>query len=160
LTALLPALAGANLIYGLGMFESGCTMDYGQLFMDNEFAEMIKYVLRGVPVNEDTLAVDMIAEVGQFKEFVSQPHTLANMRTHQTYPKLIDRLMREDWDRSGQKTIHDRAWEEATDVLDTYQPEPLPESVRQTIRDIRLETEKEMGIPQKTPAAGKRESAA
>ena len=43
ITGLLPALAGANLIYGLGMIESGMTFDYGQLVMDNEFAEMIKY---------------------------------------------------------------------------------------------------------------------
>ena len=34
LTGLLPALAGANLIYGLGMLESGVTLDYGQLVMD------------------------------------------------------------------------------------------------------------------------------
>ena len=45
LTGLLPALAGANLIYGLGMIEMGMTIDFGQLVMDNEFARMIKHTL-------------------------------------------------------------------------------------------------------------------
>jgi trimethylamine--corrinoid protein Co-methyltransferase len=45
ITGLLPALAGANLIYGLGMIEMGMTIDYGQLVMDNEFARMIKHVV-------------------------------------------------------------------------------------------------------------------
>ena len=49
LTGLLPALAGANLIYGLGMIESGMTFDFGQLVMDDEFAGMIKHVRRRHP---------------------------------------------------------------------------------------------------------------
>jgi len=43
LTSLLPALAGANLIYGLGMLESGVTIDYAQLVMDAEFARMVEF---------------------------------------------------------------------------------------------------------------------
>ena len=43
LTGLIPALAGANMIYGLGMVESGITFDYGQLVLDCEFARMIKH---------------------------------------------------------------------------------------------------------------------
>ena len=61
LTGLLPALAGANLIYGLGMLESGVTMDYGQLVLDNEIARLIKYTVAGIPVNDETLAVEDIA---------------------------------------------------------------------------------------------------
>ena len=64
ITGLLPALAGANLIYGLGMIEMGMTIDYGQMVMDNEFARMIKYVVQGIPVNDETLAVDVIHEIG------------------------------------------------------------------------------------------------
>ena len=56
LTALLPALAGANVIYGLGNTETGVTMDYGQMVMDNELAEMVKFTLQGIPVNDETLA--------------------------------------------------------------------------------------------------------
>ncbi|NIO04388.1 MAG: Trimethylamine methyltransferase MttB, partial [Proteobacteria bacterium] len=62
-----PALAGANLIYGLGMLEMGMTLSFAQLVMDNEFARMIKHVVKGIPVNDETLAVDVIREIGPFK---------------------------------------------------------------------------------------------
>ena len=57
-------MAGANLIYGLGMIEMGMTIDFGQLVMDNEFARMIKFILQGIAVNTETLAVDAIREIG------------------------------------------------------------------------------------------------
>ena len=56
LTGLLAALAGVNVVYGLGMLESGVTIDFGQLVMDNEFAGMIKHVLKGIPVDDENLA--------------------------------------------------------------------------------------------------------
>jgi len=76
LTGLLAALAGANLIYGLGMLESGVTFDCGQFVMDNEFARMIKQCVRGIPVDDETLAVDDIAAVGSFGDFLSLDATL------------------------------------------------------------------------------------
>ena len=62
LTGLMPALADANLIYGLGMIESGMTFDFGQLVMDDEFAGMIKQCVGGIRVRDETLALDVIAE--------------------------------------------------------------------------------------------------
>ena len=116
--------------------------------MDNEFAEMIKFLVKGIPVRQDTLALDVIKDVGQFGEFVSHPHTLQNMREHQTYPRFIDRKMREVWDVEGQTSIHDRAWKEANHILETHHPEPLPQDVQDTIRRIVEDTENEM-LPEK-----------
>jgi len=68
ITSLLPALAGANLIYGLGMLESGVTIDYAQLVMDAEFARMVKYCVPGIPVTDATLSVDggeVVALIGR-----------------------------------------------------------------------------------------------
>ena len=50
-----PALAGANIIYGLGMLEMGVTLCFKQLLMDADMAAMIKHILAGVPVNDYTL---------------------------------------------------------------------------------------------------------
>ena len=80
LTSLLPALAGANLIYGLGMLESGVTIDYAQLVMDAEFARMVKFCVPGIPVTDETLSVDVIAEVGPFSDFLSHDDTYKGMR--------------------------------------------------------------------------------
>ena len=76
----MPALAGANLIYGLGMIESGMTFDFGQLVMDDEFAGMIKQCVRGIRVDDEALAVDVIDDIGPFGDFLSHDHTMAHMR--------------------------------------------------------------------------------
>ncbi|MBQ6811093.1 MAG: trimethylamine methyltransferase family protein, partial [Firmicutes bacterium] len=57
MTAMLPALAGANVIYGLGMLELGITFDFGQLVIDNEIAMMIKHVVNGIEINDYNMAV-------------------------------------------------------------------------------------------------------
>ena len=138
-------MAGANLIYGLGMIEMGMTIDYGQLVMDNEFAKMIKIVVNGIPVTDETLAVDIIREVGVGKNFLSHDHTYKHMRT-QSQPDLIDRRMREDWEAAGKTDIHQRAMEQARHILETHYPEPLPDSVLAEMRSIVEEAEKELGV--------------
>lgn len=138
-------MAGANLIYGLGMIEMGMTIDFGQLVMDNEFAKMIKFLLRGIPVNDETLAVDVIREIGIGKNFLSHDATFKHMRS-QSQPKLIDRRMREEWEASGSKDIYERASEEARHILETHKPDPLPDDVLATIRSIVVKAEKELGV--------------
>ena len=57
---MLPALAGANVIYGLGMLELGITFDFAQLVIDDEIAMMIKHVVKGIDVDDYYMAVDVI----------------------------------------------------------------------------------------------------
>jgi trimethylamine--corrinoid protein Co-methyltransferase len=142
---MLAALAGANLIYGLGMIESGMTFDYGQLLIDNEIARMIKYCVNGVPVNDKTLSVGVTKEVGPFKDFLTHQDTYDNMRI-QSQPKLMDRKVRATWEKAGSKTLHERAMEEARKIMETHTPDPLPEGVAEKLRAIVEETEKELGI--------------
>ena len=128
-------MAGANLIYGLGMLESGVTFDYGQLVMDNEFAEMIKHVVNGIPVSEDTLAVDVIGKVGPFSQFITEQHTFKHMK-QMSQPSLIDRRVREKWEKSGAQSMHEKAMDKARDILKNHKPTPLPDEVRSTMRSI------------------------
>jgi trimethylamine--corrinoid protein Co-methyltransferase len=127
------------------MLEMGITFDFGQLVMDNDFAGMIKHAVRGIPVNDDTLSVDIIREVGPFKEFVSHENTYQNMRIT-SRPKLIDRSRRDDWNRKGARDLYGRATEEARRILETHKPPKLPDSVAAEIQGIIRETEDELGV--------------
>lgn len=131
----MPALAGANLIYGAGMIESGVAFDFGQLVMDNEFARMVRHAVAGIPVTDELLGADDIAKVGPFGDFLSLDSTLKFMRD-QSQPKLIDRRVREDWAASGGKDLHQRSLEEARHILATHAPDPLPDDVLREIRGI------------------------
>ena len=149
ITGLLPALAGANVIYGLGMLEMGITFDLAQLVMDHEIAEMVLHSLQGIPVNDETLSVDIIKEMGIGKDYLAHESTLRYMRS-QSQAKLIDRRMREDWEAAGSPDIYQRANEKVLEILETYEPPPLPDDVLITIQSIVEEAEKELGVYIKT----------
>lgn len=122
------------------MLESGMTFDYGQLVMDNEFAQMIKHAVNGIPVNEETLAVDIIGKVGPFNQFITEKHTFNHMKT-MSQPSLIDRRVREKWEKSGAKTMHEKALDKARDILKTHKPTPLPDDVRSKMASIVADVE-------------------
>ena len=130
------------------MIEMGMTIDYGQMVMDNEFARMIKYVVQGIPVNDETLAVDVIHEIGVGKDFLSHESTYKHMRS-QSQPKLIDRRTREDWEASGKTDMYERAMEEVRYILENHKPDPLPDGAAEKIRTIVEESEAELGVASK-----------
>jgi trimethylamine--corrinoid protein Co-methyltransferase len=148
LTGLIAALAGANLIYGPGMLESGLTFDFAQLVLDNEIVKMIKHTLKGFAVNNETLAVDVIKEVGPAKDFLTHNHTFEHMRT-QSQPELIDRRGMDAWMAAGGHDIYDRASEKAKNILKNHKSQPLSENVCNEIQSIIRETEGELGVSDK-----------
>lgn len=136
MTALLPAMGGVNLIYGLGMLDLGVTFSYTQLVIDAEIARMVQRVIQGVDVNDSTLAVDVIKEVGPGKDFLIQKHTMDYMKTEQSRAKVFDRRMRNSWEAEGSKDTATRAAEKAREILATHKPEPLEASVKNELRRI------------------------
>jgi trimethylamine---corrinoid protein Co-methyltransferase len=145
----LPALAGANLIYGLGMLELGKTFDYAQMLMDNEMVRMINRAVAGIPVTEESMAVDVIKQVGAAGEFITHEHTYKHFRTEQSQSRLIDRTMRHTWLENGSRDFTERAYEEANHILASHTPDPLPAGAAAKIREIIEEAEEEFGIKTK-----------
>jgi trimethylamine--corrinoid protein Co-methyltransferase len=145
MTGILPALAGANVIYGLGMLEMGITFDLAQLVWDHEIAEMILHALQGVPVNDTTLAVDVIKEMGIGKDYLSHPTTFEHMRS-QSQARLMDRRMREDWEADGSTDAYKRSHDKMIDILETYEPPKLADDVLKKVRSIVKEAEGELGV--------------
>ena len=143
ITSMLPALAGANVIYGLGMLEMGITFDLAQLVLDHEIAAMILHSLDGIVVNDETLSVDVIREMGIGKDYMSHESTYNHMKS-QSPAQLIDRKMREDWEMAGGTDAYQRAHEKMIEMLETYEPPPLPATVLDTIQSIVGDAEKEL----------------
>ena len=139
-------MAGANLIYGAGMIESGVTFDCAQFVMDNEIARMIKHVVGGIRVDDESLAVDDIAAVGAFGDFLSLDATMRHMR-ELSQPEVLDRRVREDWEARGSHgPVHAAAATRRATSSREYQPEPLPDDVAARIRAIVEETDRAAGV--------------
>ena len=129
LTGLMPVLAKTSLIYGMGMIDMGIAVSYEQLLIDAEFVRMFKRVERGVEVNEDTLALDVIQAVGPAGNYLSQKHTRKYMRNEISTVKLIDRKSYEAWEKEGSLDIVQRAHKEAKRILATHEPSRLSPEV-------------------------------
>jgi trimethylamine--corrinoid protein Co-methyltransferase len=106
---------------------------------------MIKFLLNGIPVNSEMLAVDAIREVGIGKNFLGHISTLNHMES-QSRPELIDRKMRERWTAAGGTDVYQRSQEEARHILETHKPDPLPDGAAAAMRAIIEEAEEELGV--------------
>ncbi len=145
LTALPAALAGANLIYGTGMVDSGMAMDYGKLLMDDEINRTITHLVKGFDVNEETLSVDLIKEVGHSGNYLAHPSTFAHCKDFMT-PELMNRETYERWTSRGETSLHERAMEKARSVVENHRPTPISDQAQKEIEEIIRETEKELGV--------------
>jgi len=138
-------LAGANQIYGAGMIESGVTFDCAQLVMDDEIAAMIKHTVMGMPVDDDLLAVEDIAAVGPFGDFLSLDATLRHMRAL-SQPKYLDRRVREDWVERGATDLYERARAAALEIVESHTPDPVDPDAAKQMRAVVEAADRERGV--------------
>ena len=136
LSLLVAGLSGANLIHDVGYLESGLLGSLDMLVLSDEVISAVKRILRGVKVNEETLAVDVIAKVGPGGHFVGEDHTRRHVREEHWLPTLMDRTNREGWEKGGAKTMDRRVREKVTDILEQYEPDPLDEQLLGELKTI------------------------
>ncbi len=133
LTVLLCALAGANYIHdAAGLMEFAMTVCYEKYVIDNEILGMVMRAVQGITVDDDTLAFDLIKEVGPGGNFVAAKHTRRYMRNEHYRPSLSDRDSREEWVAKGGKDIWKRASKKVDEIIASHKWS-LPPDVRQRV---------------------------
>jgi trimethylamine--corrinoid protein Co-methyltransferase len=132
---LMSALGGTNLyVDSTGALETERLCSYEQVAIDNEILQMVYRILRGIEVTDETLALDVIRNVGPLgAHFLSQEHTRRHMRTELWIPDLTDRNTWEGWQRTGGKDIRERANEKVRKILTEHWPKPLSNDVETAI---------------------------
>lgn len=129
-------LSGANIIHDVGYLESGLDGSFDALVMSNETIGMMKRILRGVAVDPEHLALDVIHQVGPGGHFLATDHTLNNFKSEFWMPELIDRTNFETWTDNGSKTLGDRVHEKVIDLIENYQPAPIPAEIEKKLKYI------------------------
>jgi trimethylamine--corrinoid protein Co-methyltransferase len=134
---LLPALAGANALSGAGCMESGITVSYEQLVIDDEIFGMIFRAARGIDFDEEKLAVDVITKVvRESSNFLEQKHTLRYFQSEYFRPKLANKDARARWEKMGSKNVIEVAREKAKKILAEHHPLPIDEEAQKKIQEI------------------------
>ncbi len=136
ISALAAGLAGGNLIYeSSGMMASLLGASFEAFVLDDEMHSLIYRAIRGIEVNDDTLAFDAICEaVLGAGHFLGGAHTIAAMERDYFYPKIADRDAPVTWTEKGQPDAWDRARAAAKTVLAAHHPQYLPANAEARIR--------------------------
>ncbi len=93
-------------------------------------------ITRGIEVNEDTLAVDVINNVGPNGHYLYEQHTHRHYKSEYWYPNLCDRRNYEEWVEMGSTTMRNRVIARVQDILATHQPSPIKPETEKTIQNV------------------------
>ena len=129
------ALSGGNLVHDVGYLESGLTTSFEQLVVADELIGMVKRMLGGVEITEETLALDVIDRVGPGGHFLAEEHTLRHFREN-WFPKLLDWSSHAVWVERGSTTLGQRANTRVREILETHTPALLPADIQAKLRAI------------------------
>ena len=135
LSLLFETLIGSDIIHDLGYLESGLTFSFSHLLICDEIVNWIKAFAKDVEVNEETLALDVIAEVGPKGNYLNTKHTLKHYK-ERWYPNLFERDTYDSWHGKGGKTLVERAAERIDLILSEHKPEPLPSKIKERLQGI------------------------
>lgn len=136
---LCAALVGCHINIGAGSMESHLIGSFEHLVLSNECIGAVRRFMRGAPVNDYTLAMDTIQDVGDGlpnKIFVDQPHTMDNYLKEQWQPEVFSRHNFQSWTNKGRKTTQDWCNDKVKWILENHQPEQLSKKTLKRIEEI------------------------
>ncbi len=128
-------LRGGNMIHDLGYMESGLTGSLELLVICDENVSWLKASMKGLEINEETLALDLIHEHALSGDFLGTEHTLRHVREG-WQPRLVDRHNYEQWMASGGMSMRERARAKIDEILSAEPRHILPPDVKRRIRTI------------------------
>ncbi len=121
----MSTVAGSNLNHDVGYLDFGLTGSLEMIVIMDEVIDQFRRMQKGIPVNDETLAVGVIGEGARKGEFLSHPHTLKHLRGTQWRPRLMNRMGFEQWDRDGRKDLLTKARERLAEVMAEHPVKPV-----------------------------------
>jgi trimethylamine--corrinoid protein Co-methyltransferase len=130
------ALVGGNMIHDVGYLEQGLTSSLDMMVASDEIIDRVKRILRGIPVTDDTKALDVMDEVGPGGHYLSHDHTYQRFKAEIWRPTLTDRQNWENWEQAGSKTYQQRVRERVIEILETETEPLMDEAMYKELRRI------------------------
>lgn len=132
---LMAHLSGCNLIHDIGYTTGGINSSMEMLLLCDEIISLVKRIGAGIKVTDETLALDVIHEVGPRQHFIAHPHTAEHCRQAWS-PRFFDRQHFELWEKAGKKDVREVLREKVKEILGEHTVQPLPDSVLKTLAGI------------------------
>jgi len=116
-------------------------LSFEQLIIDHEMFTMMADMLKGFPVDDDSMPLDVIMEVGHEGHYMGKKHTLDHFRS-MWQPMVTDGQPYKTWKTQGSKNAVDHAREKAKEILRMHMPEPLTADLERDLAGLVAEAEK------------------
>jgi trimethylamine---corrinoid protein Co-methyltransferase len=133
---LASTLAGGNLIHDLGYIGSGMTSSMEMLVLCNETVAMAKRFLRGIEITPETLAIDVIEQVGPGGNYFAEEHTFTHFKQHIWSPDLLNRHPHDNWKADGATDYGQRANQKVLSILQNHKPAKLSKEVVEMVQSM------------------------
>ena len=147
--AVFQCMAGGKLIIGAGAVEACMALSPMQLVIDDEIMAIARRWVRGIDVSENSLAVDVIRNVGPRGQFLSEEHTLSNLRTGELVTTdIFERDGRALWEEKGSRNLEQKAREKGLALLAKHKVPPLPVEAQRELAAIVKSADRD--LPKKT----------
>ena len=134
--AAFAALFGANIVAGAGFIETIMTGSFEQLVIDDDISGMMLRARRGIEIDYDRLASQLIQHIGPGGNYLTDPHTLRYMRTETFIPAVLNRQNRHNWTQAGGQDAVQSARQRAKDLIAAHDIPPLAEDVSKELDRI------------------------
>jgi len=140
LSTFMASIVMSDMLLGVGFLHGSRIWSYAEMMMDCEIFSIIHKMMQGIVVDDETLALDIIAAVGPGGNFLSQKHTLKHMRDV-FLPQFMDRRPYNEWEEKKDEA-RDWALAKARKILATHQPDPLDPNLSAELAKIIAANEK------------------
>jgi trimethylamine--corrinoid protein Co-methyltransferase len=128
-------LNGANIVHDCGFMDAGMQGSLQLIAMCNDLIGFIRAATAPVEASDETLALDVVEELGPTGDYLAHDHTFNHFRDPY-YSQLADKRQYDDWVGQGATTMEQRAAEQVDAILASHQPDLLPQDVQQTLRNM------------------------
>jgi trimethylamine--corrinoid protein Co-methyltransferase len=151
-SALMAALAGANMVSGAGMMDFESCLSYEKLVIDAEIIGMTKRLIAGIDGRQTPIALDIVQGLGHKAGYLGHPHTRQWFREEMYLPsEVIDRDTLEAWEKKGSKSTWERARARVDSLLTQYQPSPISDEVKKELCDLTSKAANKAGMKKLPP---------
>jgi len=140
---LLAELSGANIVHDVGYLGTGLVGALESLPICNEIMEIVRYVGRGIRIDSDTLATEVIERVGPGGHYLTDKHTLEHFKEEFSSTDLLNRDRYDNWLMEGEVTLREKAKEKVRNILEEHEPERIADDTERKITEIIEEAEQE-----------------
>jgi trimethylamine--corrinoid protein Co-methyltransferase len=125
--SLLTAInSGVDLImHAAGIMSSFIAFSYEKFVLDDEMCGMVRHLTKGIEVNAETLAYEVIADIGHGGHFLGHRQTLERCRSEFWLPQVLDRDGLGSDSKNNHRGVATRARKRWLELLESHQDPPL-----------------------------------